>query len=264
MKLAPARILHFSPGTATGRHDTLRAALGMAGFLREAADAHAVPCAVEVVEAYPAMASREAVASALAGASVLAVATPTYAQGSPWYVRRFFELSAGLAAWGTPATVFATAGGLHTGAEMALADTFRSLQGLGMATFTFGQKWVALGMQQRHAEEGRFDLVDAWFLRQLARTMLLHAWVGHEPGSGARWAARLGLETDYYRRFPDEAAMDGMVGAAVHRMNAPLVDPAAWPELAAWAGQREAPPDVSSWPHPGLFPAPPGEPPRGG
>jgi hypothetical protein len=69
----------------------------MAGFLREAADAHAVPCAVEVVEAYPAMASREAVASALAGASVLAVATPTYAQGSPWYVRRFFELSAGLA-----------------------------------------------------------------------------------------------------------------------------------------------------------------------
>ena len=262
MSVAPVRILHFSPGTATGRHDSLRAAMGVAGFLREAAFEQRVDQPVELVEAYPAVASRDAVATALRGAAVLAVATPTYAQGSPWFVRRFFELSAGLAAWGTPATAFATSGGLHTGAEMALADTFRSLQGLGMATFTFAQKWVALGVQQRHAEDGRFDLVDAWFLRQLARTMLLHAMAARERG-GMEWAARLGLETDYYRRFPSEAEMRGWVGRAMDHMNAPLSGPEGWEGLRGWSGHDAAPPDISAWPHAALFPRPPGEPPAG-
>lgn len=260
MNVEPVRILHFSPGTATGRHDSLRAAMGVAGFLREAAFGQRVDQPVELVEAYPAIASREAVATALQGAAVLAVATPTYAQGSPWFVRRFFELSAGLAAWGTPATAFATSGGLHTGAEMALADTFRSLQGLGMATFTFAQKWVALGVQQRPAEDGSFDLVDAWFLRQLARTMLLHAMAAR-GGSGMEWAARLGLETDYYRRFPSEAELRGCVGAAMEWMNAPLAGGGGWAGLRRWSGHDAAPPDVSAWPHAALFPRPPGEPP---
>lgn len=262
MNVAPVRILHFSPGTATGRHDSLRAAMGVAGFLREAAAEHRVDQPVELVEAYPAITSRGSVATALRGAAVLAVATPTYAQGSPWFVRRFFELSAGLAAWGTPATAFATSGGLHTGAEMALADTFRSLQGLGMATFTFAQKWVALGVQQRHAEDGRFDLVDAWFLRQLARTMLLHAMAARGQ-DGMEWAARLGLETDYYRRFPGADDLRGWAGGAMEHMNAPLSGPEGWEGLRGWSGQDAAPPDVSAWPHAALFPRPPGEPSEG-
>ncbi|MFM8418825.1 MAG: hypothetical protein ACKOEQ_01710 [Verrucomicrobiota bacterium] len=260
MNVEPVRILHFSPGTATGRHDSLRAAMGVAGCRREAAFGQRVDQPVELVEAYPAIASREAVATALQGAAVLAASTPTYAQGSPWFVRRFFELSAGLAAWGTPATAFATSGGLHTGAEMALADTFRSLQGLGMATFTFAQKWVALGVQQRPAEDGSFDLVDAWFLRQLARTMLLHAMAAR-GGSGMEWAARLGLETDYYRRFQSEAELRGCVGAAMEWMNAPLAGGGGWAGLRRWSGHDAAPPDVSAWPHAALFPRPPGEPP---
>ncbi len=259
MSALPVRVLHFSPGTATGRHDSLRAALGLAGFVGEGALELGVEQAVEVVHAYPAMASREAVWRTLEGAGVLVVATPTYAQGSPWYVRRYFELTAGMASWGTPATAMATGGGVHTGAEVALMDTFRSLQGLGMATFTFGQKWVAMGMQQRHGEDGEFGDVDAWFVRALARVTLMHALRRRGLGEEAGWASRLGLETDYYRRFPTEGAMGAMVGQARRLMNAPLRDARGWEALAAWAGQGAMPPDVTGWPAAGMFPRPPGE-----
>ena len=67
MNVLPVRILHFSPGTATGRHDGLRAALGLAGFLREAAVAHGIVQPVELVHAYPAVTSRDAVAAMLRG-----------------------------------------------------------------------------------------------------------------------------------------------------------------------------------------------------
>ena len=123
------RVLHFSPGTATDRHDSHRAALGFIHCLRSA-DPESFPNLVcELVWALPSINNPARVQSLLTGADVVVVATPVHGQGSPWYLRKFFELTRGLQLWGTLATAFATAGGQHTGGEMALLDTFRSLQG---------------------------------------------------------------------------------------------------------------------------------------
>lgn len=258
----PIRILHFSPGTATDRHDSHRACLGIGWFLDEASREHGLNQPWELCWAMPALQSKEAIARLIGGASVLVVATPTYSQGSPWYVRRFFELSAGLSAWGVPATAFATAGGLNTGGEVALADTVRSLQGLGAATFSFAQKWLVLGTQQKFAPDGTFDLIDIWFLRQFARTILLHAQLRHEadPGAGEVWADRLGLAPDYYRRFPPEAALAASLGPVRDRLNAPLTDPQAYARWTEDLGRDASPPDASMLPHPDLLPRPPGMP----
>jgi hypothetical protein len=159
------RVLHFSPGTATDRHDSHRAALGFIHCLKSA-DPESFPGLVcELVWALPSIDNAARVQSLLTGADVVVVATPVHGQGSPWYLRKFFELTRGLQLWGTLATAFATAGGQHTGGEMALLDTFRSLQGCGACTFTFAQKLTVIGMQQRAMPDGEFHPIDAWFLR---------------------------------------------------------------------------------------------------
>ncbi len=255
----PIRLIHFSPGTATGRHDSHRACLALGWFLSEAALETGCSQPWELCWAMPTIHSREAIQNLLSRAAVLVIATPTYAQGSPWYVRRFFELSAGLAAWGTPATAFATSGGLHTGGEQAVADTLRSLQGLGAATFSFAQKQLVLGTGQKFTPDGTFDLIDTWFLRQFARTILLHAVLRSAPDDADLWADRLDLTTDYYRRFPPEVALESSLGRIRDLLNAPLQDPTAWTQWSSLLGRDASPPDPSTLPHPELLPRPPGE-----
>lgn len=216
------RLLHFSPGTATGRHDSLRAGLGFAAFLREAFSGSGVDGEVEWAWALPTLTDGTEVHRMLRGADLLVVVTPTYAQGSPWYVRRFFELSVGLQLWGTLGTALATAGGVHTGGEVAVADTLRSLQGLGCCTFTFAQKQVVLGVQQKFAPDGEFDLIDVWFLRQLARTCVVQGIGRQDRCRAGRLAESWGVDTCYYRSFPSEAALKEEVAAVQVRMNQAL------------------------------------------
>jgi multimeric flavodoxin WrbA len=252
------RVLHFSPGTATDRHDSHRAALGFVHCLRSA-DAKSFPGLVcELVWALPSIDNPASVQSLLTGADVVVVATPVHGQGSPWYLRKFFEQTRGLQLWGTLATAFATAGGQHTGGEMALLDTFRSLQGCGACTFTFAQKLTVIGMQQRAIPDGEFHPIDAWFLRQLARTCLVQWAARSDRASGERWARQLGIDSAYYLDFPNAARLEAQVGDVCRWMNEPLSDPGvAYERWTRRLGFPAHPPEARSLPFAGLFPEPP-------
>ena len=262
------RLLHFSPSTATGRHDSHRAALGFHSFAREAANEalaqSGVRIEVEQVWALPSITSKPAAQALLTGADLLVLASPTYAQGSPWFVRRFLELGAGLQLWGGLATAFATAGGLHTGGEMTVIDTLRSWQGLGLCTFTFSQKYVVLGAQQKFASDGLFDLIDVWFLRQLARTCIVQLLARSTPGSGPEWARRFQLDTGYYNQFPTQETMESQLGNIRDRMNAPLHEGASgYTWWHAMLGEAARPPDASTLPFHSLLPEAPVSMPHG-
>ena len=255
------RLLHFSPGTATGRHDSHRALLGFEWFAREAGrEAErmtGITLTVERIWALPSITSKPAVHAILSGADALVLASPTYAQGSPWFVRRFLELGAGLQLWGGLGTAFATAGGLHTGGEMTVIDTLRSWQGLGLCTFTFAQKYVVLGAQQKFTADGEFDLIDAWFLRQLARTTIVQLLARSSVKTGAEWAKQFGLETGDYHSFPSEESMRDSVGFLRDKMNAPLTSgPTAYEWWTQELGASALPPDVTGLPFAALLPEP--------
>jgi multimeric flavodoxin WrbA len=249
------RLLHFSPSTATGRHDSHRAALAFVWFAREAVKESGADIAVELVWALPAITSKPQVQALLATADLLVLASPTYAQGSPWFVRRFLELGAGLQLWGKLGTAFATAGGQNTGGDVTVADTLRSWTGLGMCVFTFAQKHVVFGAQQKFTEDGEFELIDVWFLRQLARTCVLQLLARGEPSQAGNWARRLGLETGYYNAFPTESELAALLGDVCSHLNAPLGEGAA--AYAWWSnalGFDAAPPDASGLPFAALLP----------
>lgn len=249
------RVLHFSPGTATDRHDSHRAALGFVHCFRTA-DPRPFPGAVcELVWALPSIDRASKVQALLSGADVVVVATPVHGQGSPWFLRKFLEQTRGLGLWGTLGTGFATAGGQHTGGEMALLDTFRSLQGCGACTFTFAQKLTVIGMQQRPRPDGEFDLIDAWFLRQLARTCLVQLAARNDRTDGARWARQMGVRSDYYLDFPDATRLEDEVGEVCRWMNEPLDDPvSAYGRWSQRLGFTADPPEACSLPFSGLFP----------
>lgn len=227
MKSRLLRLLHFSPSTATERHDSHRAALGIGWFLQEAIRVHSLPHRWELVWALPTITDQARVHSALTGADLIVIGSPTYGQGSPWFVRKFFELTTGLALWAKPATAFATAGGNHTGGEQTVADTLRSLQGIGAATFSFAQKTMVFGTNQKFAPDGIFDFIDVWFMQQFARTLVLHLIARDAPDDAAAWAQKLGLDSGYYHFFPTETALQRDLGEIRHWLNRPLNDKSA-------------------------------------
>ena len=242
------RFLHFSASTATNRHDSHRAGLGIVGFLDALIHEHNLPLRTEYRWALPVVADRAAAPALLDGADMIVVGSPTYGQGSPWFVRRFFELTTSCALWGKLGTAWATAGGQHTGGETVVADTLRSLQGLGACTFSFAQKTTVFGTNQKFLADGVFDLIDVWFMDQFARTIALQAMARREPGEN--WAGRFGLEVNYYRNFPTEAQMAVQLGNWRDLLNAPLSgDPsAAYHALTAKLGFDATPPSAASLP----------------
>jgi hypothetical protein len=254
------RLLHFSPSTATGRHDSHRASLAFVWFVREAVNEMGADITAELAWALPAITSKPHVHELLAGADLLVLASPTYAQGSPWFVRRFLELGTGLQLWGKLGTAFATAGGQHTGGEMTVADTLRSLTGLGICVFTFAQKHVVFGAQQKFANDGEFELIDLWFLRQLARTSVLQLQIRTGAQPAHIWARRLGLETGYYNSFPTEAELTTSLGGLRSSLNAPLrAGRCAFGWWSEALGFEASPPDASTLPFRDLL-SEPGQP----
>lgn len=249
------RVLHFSPSTATGRHDSHRAALGFLSFVRDAAAEFVPEIRSELVWALPAITSQRGVAALMSGADLLVVATPVYGQGSPWFVRKFFEQTRGLQLWGVLGTAFATAGGMHTGGETAILDTFRSLQGVGVCTFTFAQKLVVFGAQQKPLPDGVFEPVDVWFLRQLAHTCIVQLMARREPGGP--WAEKLGINSSYYLEFPTPEALEQLVGERCRRMNRPLAEGfTAYDWWTDRLGFDTRPPDATSLSFASLLPQP--------
>ena len=255
------RILHFSPSSATGRFDGFRACLGLSLFLKAAIAEFGLKQRWELVWALPLINDEPKVHNILQGADVLVMATPTYGMGSPWFIRKFFEMTRGVALWGKPATAFATAGGLNTGAEFAVTDTLRSFQGLGANAFGFAQKNLVFGTQQKFLSPGEFDLIDIWFLQQFARTILLQAILRDQPDEAASWTAILGLHSDFYNHFPSGSAMTESVGPVRDLLNSTLCDPeSGFAALSSQLGMDCTPPDASQLSFVTLLPQPTLEP----
>jgi NAD(P)H-dependent FMN reductase len=250
------RILYFSPSTATGRHDSYRAALAFAWHARWAIQECGLKAVVDLQWALPAISSRRQVHALLTGADLLVIASPTYAQGSPWFVRRFLELGAGLQLWGRLGTAFASAGGTHTGGDVTVADTLRSMMGMGMATFTFAQKFVVFGVQQKFLADGVFEPVDVWFLQQLARTAVTHLAGRIDPTQTDACVRRWALNTSYYQAFPSLESLEQELGDLTRRLNRPLNDPLAYEWWSTQLDRNCTPPDARTLPFFDLLPIP--------
>jgi multimeric flavodoxin WrbA len=250
------RLLHFSASTATNRHDSHRAGLGIAGFLGEITKEYSLPLRTEFIWALPSVTNRDAVAALLTGMDVVVIGSPTYGQGSPWFIRRFFELCAAVALWGKLGTAWATSGGQHTGGELTVSDTLRSLQGLGGCTFSFAQKSMVFGTDQKFSGSGMFSLTDVWFMEQFARTIAAQAMLRIEPATD--WAGRLGLNVYYYRSFPTQKEMTAKFGGWRDALNAPLLGnpDLAYQELTARLGFDARAPVAETLPFKDWLPVP--------
>jgi len=144
------------------------------------------------------------------GARVLVVGGSAWAQGSAYYLRRFFELVDAEDLAGVSATAWATAGGVHTGGEVVVADTLRTLMGMGAQVFSLGQKSMVFPTGERFdpRAEGDFTILDCWFMEQFAKNIALVALAGNDRDKAAALEKQLDFTPIYWSRFPkDEAAL---------------------------------------------------------
>ena len=101
------------------------------------------------------------------------------------------------------ATAFATASGAHTGGEMVVLDSLRSLMSQGALAFTSGQRLMVFSTDERlDHPPGQFTPLDCWAMGQYARELLLQAHASSDPMETQALASRLGVDLAYFRRFP--------------------------------------------------------------
>lgn len=226
------RLLCFGPSPYTSRHDSMRAGFGIYLLLQQVIHDEGLPLRASIYDAFPAVENVDKGRALLRGARVLALGASTWAQGTPWYVRRFLELTYAEYLGGVSATAWATSGGSFTGGEMVVQDTLRSLMGMGAQAFTLAQKYMVFTTDERidPPTAGEFGLLDLWFMDQFARQLAVVALAGHDRDKAASLSARLGVSHVYYQNFPrDVAALQGRYGALRDRLNA-----AASPTSQGW------------------------------
>ena len=235
------RFVLAAPSPYTGRFDATRAGLGIALELHRIAREHQLPLRIGF-RALPMQAGRPEVAALLAGPPrVLVVGGSTWSQGSAAPLRRLFELGGGVSLQGVRATAFATAGGAHTGGEMVVLDSLRSLMAQGALAFTAGQRLMVFSTDERlEHPPGQFTPLDCWAMGQYARELLLQAHAGSDPPKTAALAGRLGVDLTYYRRFPRQLEALGPQAKAVCARINPLAA-ANRPGLAAVASALDRP-----------------------
>jgi len=196
------RFLCLAPSPYTHRHDALRAGMGIYLSLERVAREQRIELRPVFYDASAAFENEPKARALVRGARVLVVGSSTWAQGSSYYLRRFFELANHEYLAGVSATAWCTAGGTATGGETVIADTFRTLIGMGARVFSLGQKYMVFTTDERLAPpEGQFTLLDCWFMEQFAKTIALAATDG-----GAALAARLGVTHEYWRMLPRSEA----------------------------------------------------------
>lgn len=235
------RFVLAAPSPYTGRFDATRAGLGIALELRRLAQEHRLPVRISL-RALPLQADRQEAAALFEGQpQVLVVGGSTWSQGSATPLRRLFELAGGVSLQGVRATAFATAGGAHTGGEMVVLDSLRSLMGQGALAFTSGQRLMVFSTDERlEPSPGQFTPLDCWSMGLYARQLLLQAHGGGNPAQTRLLAERLGVDLAYFRRFPRTVASLGpQVGTVCDRINR-LAD-AARPGLASLAAELARP-----------------------
>ncbi len=216
------RFLNLAPSIYTHRYDSLRAGLGIALELRSLAEARGLPIKITFRDATATLDRPEAAKALLHGADVLVLGGSTWAQGSSRFERQFFEETGSESLWGVQATAYTTAGGSHTGGEMVVADTLRSLMGMGASVFTLGQKYMVFTTDERinAPAPGQFMLIDVWFMEQFAKAIAVEAVAKSDPVAAEKLAARLELTHTYYKDFPrDETALRARLGGVLDLLN---------------------------------------------
>ena len=96
------------------------------------------------------------------------------------------------------ATAWATAGGVHTGGETVIADTLRTLMGMGAQVFSLGQKSMVFPTGERFdpRAEGDFTILDCWFMEQFAKNIALVALAGNDRDQGRGAGEATGFHAD--------------------------------------------------------------------
>ncbi len=215
------RFVFAAPSPYTGRFDAIRAGLGIALELQRVARQQQLPVRIRLM-ALPLQAGRPEVRALFDGQPrVLVLGGSTWSQGSAAPLRRLFELGGDVALQGVRATAFATAGGAHTGGEMVVLDSLRSLMGQGALAFTAGQRLMVFSTDERLGQSpGQFNALDCWSMGQYARQLLLQAHASAEPSQTVALADRLGVDLAYFRRFPrTEAALGPEAKTVCDRVN---------------------------------------------
>lgn len=226
------RFVFAATSPYTGRFDATRAGLGIALELQRLAREQQLPVRISLM-ALPSQAGRAEVRALLEpGPRVLVVGGSTWSQGSATPLRRLFELGGDVPLQGVRATAFATAGGAHTGGEMVVLDSLRSLMGQGALGFTAGQRLMVFSTDERLGQQpGQFTPLDCWAMGYYARELLLQAHASPDPAQTAALAGRLGVDLTYFRRFPRQLSDLGPQPRSVCARINPLAD-AARPGLA--------------------------------
>ena len=201
------RFLCFAPSPYTQRHDAMRAGLGIHLLLEKLIADHKLPLRTTFYDGARALDSAEAAKRLVRGARVLVIGGSTWAQGSAYYLRRFFEFVDTEPLAGVSVTAWATAGGAHTGGEVAIGDIFRSAMGMGAQVFSLGQKFMVFTTDEHPgAQEGRFAPLDGWYMDQFARTIAVTALAGSDPARAAELSKQLATSPQYWNLLPKDEA----------------------------------------------------------
>ena len=203
-KEAPeVRFLTFAPSSYTKRFDSVRAGLGIALHLKRLSEENSLPVRVGFINGVPALRNEGEARALLRGAPVLVLGSSTWSQGSSSPLRKFFEITGSESLWGVSASVWTTAGGSHTGGEMVVQDSMRSLMGMGAHTFTLGQKLMVFSTDERiGSSPGEFTLLDSWYMEQFAKVLLLQAHTKGDPATAREIAQKINLTHAYYFGHP--------------------------------------------------------------
>ena len=217
------RFLLLAPSPYTQRHDSFRAGCGILLSLERLVREHDLPLRATFHDAVPALEDPGKAKALVRGARVLVIGASTWAQGSARYPRRFFELVDAEDLTGVAATAWVTAGGEHTGGDIAVADTLRSLMGMGAQVFSFGQKYMVFSTGERFQPraEGEFTLLDCWYMDRFARNIAVVALAGGDREQARALAKRLDFTPIYWMNFPkDEAGLSARFRELRDRLNA--------------------------------------------
>jgi hypothetical protein len=225
----------LAPSPYTQRHDALRAGLGIYLSLRELIDRRRLALRTSFHDGAPVYDRPEAARRLVAGARVLVIGGSAWAQGSSYYLRRFFELVDLEPLAGVSVTAWATAGGAHTGGETVISDIFRTAMGMGAQVFSLGQKCMVFTTDERiDPPEGEFTPLDGWYMDQFARTIAVTGLAGNDPARAAALARQLGTSPQYWTLMPKSEAALASYAKLVKRLNA-----AADHNSEAWSDLRK-------------------------
>jgi hypothetical protein len=235
------RFICFAPSPYTQRHDALRAGLGIFLSLRQLIQQEKLPLRATFYDGSTIYDDAAKGRALLRGPRVLVIGSSTWAQGSNFYIRRFFEHVNLEYLGGVSATAWATAGGDHTGGDTVIEDIFRTLLGMGAQIFSLGQKYMVFSTDERvdPPQPGQFSLLDCWFMDQFARNLAVVALAGNDRQRSEELLQRLGGGPHYYNSISrDVKVLESRYGVLRTRLNA-AADPrsGAYRELRALLSQ---------------------------